>query len=122
MYNTFLIILILDSRYVSTQFIGKMSFANFFWREREREIESIFLIIHRCLYKKTTCVNNHIKKDCVDFYILGERERERERERETMTGPQTADAQSNALSPVYFWKTGLALFPWYVLFGRVRKT
>ena len=53
--------------------------------------------------------------------IYSERERERERERETMTGPQTADAHSNALSPVYFWKTGLALFPWYVLFGRVRN-
>ena len=37
--------------------------------------------------------------------ILRERERERKNDRS-----QTADAHSNAQSPVYIWKTGLALF------------
>ena len=38
-----------------------------------------------------------------------EREREKERERENDRS-QTADEHSNAQSPVYIWKTGLALF------------
>ena len=48
----------------------------------------------------------------LDCKILLEKwcQRERERERERDDRSQTADAHSNAQSPVYIWKTGLALF------------
>ena len=60
--------------------------------------------------RKTFPIYLKLTSDCkflLEKWCHIERERERERENDRS---QTADEHSNAQSPVYIWKTGLALF------------
>ena len=99
-----------------------------------RGLELPVQILARCANPSLTCIHTNLaftsilthatpayKAEIITFvhkiklYVYFEklscllRERERERKRENDRS-QTADEHSNAQSPVYIWKTGLALF------------